>query len=117
MLDVTKVFHSIDSLLLDINDADPKLVQLPAKYLQSLDCSSLQSSRLSLKVGDPLLLHHNLYPSEGFCNRIRILVIQLVPRCIVAQILDGNYNEQYQLISCIFLSTLQGELAFMLTHK
>ena len=58
------VFHSSDT-----NEGDPDIVHFPLEYLQCLlDVGGLPPSRLVLKVGCPVILLRNLYPSEGLCN-------------------------------------------------
>jgi len=61
-----QTFYSIDTS--DANEEDPNFAQHPAEYLQSLNYSGLPPSRLILKVGSPVMLLRNLYPTEGLCN-------------------------------------------------
>ena len=110
-----QIFHAVDTS--DVNEADPDFTQLPAKYMQSLTSGSLPPSRLTLKVGAPVMLLRNLYPKQGLCNGTRMIVTRLRLHCIEVQILGGDFHGQRKLIPRIILSTTEGELPFVLTCK
>lgn len=85
----------------------------PVELLQSFEPPSLPPSRLRLKVGAPIILLRNLYPSQGLCNGTRLVVTRLQSRCIEAQILSGEFAGQVRLISRIKLTSTDGELPFV----
>jgi len=68
-------FHEINTS--DTNNDDPDIEHLPAEYLSSLDIAGLPPSHLVLKVGCPVMLLRNQYPSEGLCNGTRMIVTHL----------------------------------------
>jgi len=111
----TQTFHAINTT--DMSEEDPEFVQHPAEYLQSLDCSGLPPSQLMRKVGCPIMLIRNLYPTEGLCNGTRMIVTRLGQRCIEAQILGGDFHGKRKLIPRIVLATTEGELPFILKRK
>ena len=90
------VFRAVDSS--DTNEEDPEIVHFPSEYLRSLDIGGLPPSHLVLKVGCPVMLLRNLYPSEGLCNGTRMIVTRLGQRCTEVQILGGNFHGQRKLI-------------------
>src|SRR5205807_7366797 len=59
------------------DDSFPGVEHIPAEFLQSLECSSLPPSRLTLKIGAPIILLQNLNPKQGLCNGTRMVVTQL----------------------------------------
>jgi len=110
-----QTFFSIDTS--DANEEDPNFAQHPAEYLQSLNCSGLPPSCIILKVGSPVMLLRNLYPTEGLCNGTRMIVTRLGFRCIEVQILGGDFHGTKKLIPRILLATMEGELPFILRRK
>jgi ATP-dependent DNA helicase PIF1 len=78
---------------------------------------SLSTLKLSLKVGAPILLLRNLYPKEGLCNGTRIVITRLGRRYIKTRILSGTFYEQLRLIPRIKLTSIEGELLFIISRK
>jgi len=108
-------FHGINTS--DTNEDDPEIEHFPAEYPSSLDIAGLPPSQLLLKVGCPVILLWNLYPSEGLCNGTRMIVTHLGQHCIEVQMLGGTFHGRRKLIPRIQLATLEGELPFILTRK
>ena len=79
--------------------------------------SSLPPSKLSLKVGAPVILLRNLYPKEGLCNGTRIVITRLGRRYIKAQMLSGSFYGQLQLIPYIKLTSTDGELPYIVSRR
>ena len=52
-----------------VEDADN---QWPTEFLNSLTIGGLPSHKLILKVGTPIILLHNIQPSNGLCNGTRL---------------------------------------------
>ena len=59
-----KITQSADSLVTD--SPDKMQNAMPVEFLNSITVSGPPLSHLSLKVGSPLMLLHNLDPSNGF---------------------------------------------------
>ena len=59
------------------------------EFLNSITVSGLPLSCLSLKVGSPLMLLHNLDPSSGLCNGTRLVLTRIKPQVLECQILSG----------------------------
>ena len=58
--------NSIDSI-----EGQPQIYS--PEFLRSLKITGLPPGKLNLKVGMPILLLRNLNPSEGLCNRTRLI--------------------------------------------
>ena len=99
------------------NEANPGVETLPAEYLQTLELALLPPSKLCLKIGAPVILLRNLCPKEGLCNGTRLTITQLGQSCIGGIISGGQYNGQFRLLPRIKLTTLEGDLPFILTRK
>ncbi|UPX10330.1 uncharacterized protein EKO05_0000996 [Ascochyta rabiei] len=88
----------------------------PVELLQSFEPPSLPPSRLLLKVGVPIMLLRNLYPSQGLCNGTRLAVTQISSRCIQARILSGEFAGQLRLLPRIRLTSTSRELPFIVSR-
>ena len=87
------------------------------EYLQSINHPSLPPSRLTLKLGAPVILLRNINPREGLCNVTRITIFQLSRSCIGVGILDGDFECHCKLLPRIILTTNEGNLPFILKRK
>jgi hypothetical protein len=112
---IMHTFNAINSVAPD--DSFPGANQIPAEFLQSLDCASLPPSKLSLKIGAPVILLRNLSARQGLCNGTRMIVTQLGRSCIGVKISGGEFDGQFRLLPRIKLTTLEGDLPFILTRK
>ena len=110
--------HTFDAMnSVAIDEGFPGAEHIPADFLQSLECASLPPSKLCLKIGAPIILLRNLSPKQGLCNRTRMIVTQLGRSCIGAKISGGQFDGQFRLLPRIKLTTLEGDLPFILTRK
>ena len=93
-------------------------IELPlAELLQIFNPSSLPLLKLSLKVGAPIILLQNLYPKEGLYNGTRMVITRLGRRCIKTQMLNGSFYRQLRLIPYIKLTSINGELLFIVSRR
>jgi hypothetical protein len=99
----------------EIEDATAQDVP-PPEVLQSFEPPSLPPSKLCLKVGAPIMLLRNLYPSQGLCNGTRLTVTRISRRILEARILDGEFRGQLRLLPRIKLTSTDGELPFIVTR-
>ena len=72
-----RVYHSADSIRENREDAE---MMYPAEYLNSINVSGLPLSKLSLKVGCPVMVLRNLNSQEGVCNGTRGIVTRMANR-------------------------------------
>jgi ATP-dependent DNA helicase PIF1 len=63
------------------------------------------------------MLLRNLRPRDGLCNGTRLVVTRLERHVIEAMILAGDYRGHRHLIPRIELSTLDGELPWIVTRR
>jgi PIF1-like helicase/Helitron helicase-like domain at N-terminus len=110
-----RTYNSVDSA--DVNEESPELHQFPAEMLQSINLASLPPSRLSLKIGVPVMLLRNLCPQEGLCNGTRMVVTSLCQHCIETRLIGGDFHGQLRIIPRIKLSSGEKDLTFTLTRK
>lgn len=109
-------FHSTDAVERSGGE-DDSIEPPPPELLQTFNPSSLPPSKLSLKVGAPVILLRNLYPSEGLCNGTRMVVTHIGRRCIETRILGGSFHNQLRLIPRIKLTSTEGELPYIVSRR
>jgi len=86
---IEKVLLSADSVH-GTNENQHGYQPYATEYLNSLTASGLPLSRLSLKVGCPVMLLRNLDPSRGLCNGTRLIVKDIKNRAIKCEIISGD---------------------------
>jgi len=88
----------------------------PIEFLRALNASGLPPGELSLKVGCPLILLHNLAPNHGLCNGTRMILTRMSERVLEVKILGGDWNGQTAFIPRISLTPTadSAEFTFML---
>ena len=86
----------------------------PPELLQSFESPSLLPSRLLLKVGVPVMLLRNPYPSQGLCNGARLVLARISPRYIEGRILFGEFAGQLRMLSRIKLTFTRGDYRLLL---
>jgi hypothetical protein len=99
----------------DISDADD-LDTIPTEYLQSLNPPRLPLSQLELKVSAPVMLLRNIDPARGLCNGTRLIVMHIGQYMLRVR-LANTPDTPIELIPRFALSTLEGNIPFMLTRK
>ena len=115
MLGQAKILQACDSA--DVNHSENGQEEIPIEYLRSLSPSGLPLAELRLKVGAPVMLLRNLFPSQGLCNGTRLMITRIGRHCLEAKILNAQDNGPLCLIPRITLSTQEGELPFILSRK
>ena len=73
--------------------------------------------KLYLKIGAPVILLRNISTKEGLCNGTRLTITRLGRSCIGGIILGGQFDGEFRLLPRIKLTTLEGDLPFILTRK
>jgi hypothetical protein len=90
----------------DYTDVNPdQAVHFQPEFLNTLDISSLPPHRLSLKVGQPIILLRNVSTKRGMCDGTRLQVTKLGKYVIGAKILAGSFTDNIVLIPRIPLTT------------
>ena len=109
-------FYSIDSI--EQNREEENYIKLLlAELLWIFNPSSLPPLKLSLKVGVPIILLQNLYPKEGLYNGTYIVITRIGRRYIKTQVLSGTLYNQLQLLPYVKLTSIEGELLFIITRQ
>ncbi|KAL3628077.1 hypothetical protein CASFOL_028179 [Castilleja foliolosa] len=62
----------------------------PQEYLNQLTFPGIPPHELPLKVNTPVILIRNINQTMGLCNGTRLIVTQLLPRIIEAQVITGT---------------------------
>jgi PIF1-like helicase len=86
------------------------------EFLQTVQLPGLAPSVLQLKVGAPVILLRNVCPADGLCNGTRLVVTGMYERSISARILSGDHKGEEYFLSRIPLSSLQGQLPWIVTR-
>ena len=74
---------------------DPEeAVSYPIEFLNSLKLSNVPLHILKLKIGAPIMLLRNLNPPK-LCNGTRMIVKNLYPNVIEAEIISGKFKGEY----------------------
>jgi PIF1-like helicase/Helicase len=109
-----ETFYAVDKASIEDNQAANEVSR---EYLQTIQMPGLPPSILTLKVGAPVMLLRNLRPRDGLCNGTRLVITKLERHVIEAMILTGDYKGSRHLIPRIDLSTLDGELPWIVTRR
>nr|XP_043639292.1 ATP-dependent DNA helicase PIF1-like [Erigeron canadensis] len=86
-------------------------------YLNMLNFSGLPSHKLELKPHSPVILLRNINQTSGLCNGTRLIITQLLPRIIEAQVITGTAIGHRVYIPRISLTYNDKELPFTLKRK
>ncbi|GKD45550.1 DNA helicase, partial [Tanacetum coccineum] len=90
----THTYISVDDAVPHGHDGGEVELLYPKEYLNSLSFAGLPPHRLELKIGTPIMLLRNLNIADGLCNGTRLIVKQLLPKVIEAQIITGTRVSQ-----------------------
>ena len=88
--------------------------QYPIEFLNSLTIGGLPPHKLSLKIGSPIILLRNLNPSDGLCNRTRLICHFFQKHVIEAEIITGKHTRLHTFIPHITLSPSNANFPFTL---
>ena len=73
---------------IDMPIDESEAIQFPVEFLNKIEMSGIPPRNLQLKVGCPIMLLRNIEPPK-LCNGTRLVVKQLFPHLIEAEILTG----------------------------
>lgn len=86
-----------------------------SEQLRAMGSNSLTLRILSVKLGTPVMLMHNLDPNAGLCNSACMVVTGLTANCIVYKVLGGSNEPCF--IPRIILSADNASLGLNFTRK
>ncbi|GJT15509.1 DNA helicase [Tanacetum coccineum] len=90
----TYTYLSYDDAIPHGHDGGEVELLYPREYLNTLSFPGLPPHRLELKIGTPIMLLRNVNIAAGLCNGTRLIVTQLLPKVIEAQIITGTRVSQ-----------------------
>jgi ATP-dependent DNA helicase PIF1 len=76
------VFFSVDEIPNNASDAEAGQVMYTVEYLNSINCSGLPLAHLALKVVCPVMVLHNLNPTQGVCNGTQGIMTRMENRVL-----------------------------------
>ncbi|KAK9049501.1 hypothetical protein SSX86_031532 [Deinandra increscens subsp. villosa] len=110
-------YFSTDSLKTRTDDCGDNDMLYPIEYLNSLSFPGMPPHHLELKKNTPIMLLRNLNPSTGLCNGTRLIITQLLPRLIEADIITGTCIGKRVFIPRIPFLHDDQELPFIFTRR
>ncbi|GJU91116.1 DNA helicase [Tanacetum coccineum] len=90
---LTKYISNDKALLYGHDRGEIELLCL-TEYLNTLNFVGVPPHELELKIGTPIMLLRNINIVGGLCNGTRMIVTQLLPKVIKAQIITGTRISQ-----------------------
>ena len=99
----------------DENDDDR--MNYPIEFLHELTPSGMPIHKLNLKIGSIIMHLRNLNTKRGLCNGTRLVVKDLKPNLIIAQVLTGSAENEVVFIPRIDLAPGNTELPFILRRR
>ncbi|QRV79983.1 ATP-dependent DNA helicase PIF1 [Ceratobasidium sp. AG-Ba] len=109
-----------DVLLLNNNILDKfpgKKRELSTEYLNTLNSASIPVSKLELKVGCPIMILHNLAPSQGVCNGTQAIVVHAGQRVLEVRLLTGSHTGNTVFLPPMTLSTEESDFGFVMDRR
>ncbi|GJV93168.1 DNA helicase [Tanacetum coccineum] len=113
----TRTYLSYDDAIPHTHDGGEIELLYPKEYLNSLSFPGLPPHNLTLKVGSPIMLLHNMNIAGGLCNGTRLIVSQLLPKVIEARIITGTRINQKVFLPRILLTVNDPRRPFIFRRK
>jgi ATP-dependent DNA helicase PIF1 len=100
-------YYSSDSI--DDSTANHSTMEAlyPTEFLNTLSINGLPDHVLHLKIGVPIMLLRNLYPTRGLCNGIQLIVTQLTSKIIEGEIITRKAKGTKAYIPCIVTTSAE----------
>ncbi|GJZ61535.1 DNA helicase [Tanacetum coccineum] len=111
------VYTSYDEALPHGHDGGEVELLYPREYLNTLSFAGLPPHKLELKIGTPIILLRNINIVGGLCNGTRLIVKQLLPKVIEAQIVTGTRIGQKVYLPRIPLTVKDPKIPFIFKRK
>nr|XP_043633624.1 uncharacterized protein LOC122604826 [Erigeron canadensis] len=113
----TRTYLNTDTIVPHTGDHIDTEILYPTEYLNLLTFNGLPPHQLQLKLSTPIMLLRNLNQTEGLCNGTRLIVTQLLPKVIEAQVITGTMIGHRVYIPRITLTYTDKDLPFLFKRK
>ncbi|QRW04504.1 ATP-dependent DNA helicase PIF1 [Ceratobasidium sp. AG-Ba] len=113
----TKTYHSVDKVSVEAGVDREEAAMYSPEFLNSLNCTSIPVSKLTLKKGCPIMILRNLSPSEGICNGTRAVVMDLGQQVLQVKLLTGTGAGNTVFLPRITLSSEESDFGFKLERR
>ncbi|KAI9123500.1 hypothetical protein K1719_004800 [Acacia pycnantha] len=113
----TYEFLSCDSICESSEDSDTFDNLYTTEFLNTISCSGMPPHKLTLKVGEPIMLLRNIDQSSGLCNGTRLLITQLGRSVIEAITLNGSHPNQKVLIHRMDMNPSESRRPFRMKRR
>ncbi|KAJ9559006.1 hypothetical protein OSB04_013620 [Centaurea solstitialis] len=110
-------YLSVDSIIPRANEKGDTEILYPPEYLNHLNFNNFPTHSLELKVGSPIMLLRNINQIAGLCNGTRMIVRQLLPKIIEAEVITGIQIGHKVYIPRICLNYNDKELPFVFKRR
>ncbi|XP_020102972.1 uncharacterized protein LOC109720334 [Ananas comosus] len=112
-----QLYLSSDSICASSKNAEENNILYPVDFLNSLKFNGVPDHKLLLKIGTPIMLLRNINQNSGLCNGTRLIITQLAPRVIEAQIFTGNHIGEKVYIPRIVMNVTESKWPFVLKRR
>ena len=99
------------------NVKDQTLKEYSTELLQRINLASLLLLKLSLKIDASIILLCNLDQLAELNNSSKMIIEYMRYHIIAATLMNGNHNREMRFIPQIPLTSLKGDLTFILTCR
>ncbi|GJZ18882.1 ribonuclease H-like domain-containing protein [Tanacetum coccineum] len=113
---ITK-YTRTDEAILHGHEGGEVEILYTTEYLNILNFTGIPPHELELKIGTPIMLLRNINIIGGLCNGTRMIVRQLLPKVIEAQIITGTRITLKAYIPRILFTMKDPKLPFIFKRK